>query len=898
MIKKLVLASLLLIVIAVGGVYYAIYKIKSELPNMITLEDYKPLLLSQVYDRAGRKIGEFSRERRVLVPYEKLPKHLINAFVAAEDDQFFQHGGVNYLAILRATIANFRAGKNVQGGSTITQQVAKTLLLTSEKTMLRKIRELFLAHQMEENLDKEDILYLYLNQIYFGNSAFGISVAAETYFRKPVENVSLSEAAMLAGLPKAPSEYSPVVNPTRAKERQVYVLNRMADVGFITREQARQAIAEPVTVFLRENYDEVAPYFTETVRQLLVPRIGEEKLLEEGVSIYTSLDIERQKAAQAAVERGLKQLDKRQGYRGAISNITDPKAVGDFLLKTRNKMMEQANPSRVIQPNGKFADYSPFDVNYDLRKGLPFYLKIGKSYDAIVNRVDDEDGLVYVRLAEIEGLIDAKTMSWARKPNPEKRYDQDTIKKPSAALRVGDVISVKLVDTKVDPALLGHEEPGKKAAKKKMPLLRPGLNDPEKYAQVELDQEPLVEAGLLSFDQGNGEVIAMVGGYDYKRDKFNKALQAARQTGSAFKSIVYAAALDKGFTPSTPILDAPLVYDEGKAPKEESAESAEGGEDEVKRWKPSNHERNYAGDIIFRNALVRSLNIPTVKITEDIGVNWVADFARRLGVFSPLNMDFTLGLGSSSLTLYELTKVFAQIGRLGHRVRPIIVQKIVDREGKEILGQISLDDKFEKQLSELNKQYEERRNKYLEEVKAGKQIDPLKSTDPHFFFADPEQLITPQTAYLITSLLKAVVEDRDGTGGQARALGREVAAKTGTTNGYYDAWFIGFTQQIVSGVWVGFNHEKSLGKAEVGGRAALPIWLEYMKAAHENLPIMTLPVPEGIVFANIDGDTGFLASTSSKHVIRGQAFREGTVPATGRAQKEEENDFYKQDSSE
>lgn len=893
MIKKLLLAFVVLAVVGIGAVYLTIYNIRSNLPKMITLEDYKPILLTQAYDRKGKKIGEISpRERRILVPYDKIPQKVVEAFIAAEDDQFFQHKGVNLVAIMRAALANLRAGRNVQGGSTITQQVAKTMLLSSEKTYLRKIRELFLSYDMEEHLSKEDILYLYLNQIYFGASAHGIGMAAETYYRKPVDQLTLPEIAILAGLPKAPSEYSPIVNPTRAKERQIYVLNRMADVGFITKEEANAAANLHVTVYTRERYDEFAPYFLEAVRLLLVPRIGEDKLLNEGLSVHTSLDLDQQKAAQASAEAGLKALDKRQGYRGSMDNFTDPKAVGEFLLKTRNTMIQEVRPERIIQPDGRFADFGPLDFKFDVRTGLPAYMKAGQTYKGIVNKVDDENGLTYVKIAEVEGIIDFSTMTWARVPDPEKRHDLDTIKKPSVALKQGDVILVKVLGNQFDTTQFLKRLQAK--ATKNTKIAPPDLT---RYIGLELDQEPVVETGLISFDQQTSDVLAMVGGYDFKRNKYNRALQAARQTGSAFKIIVYAAALDKGFTPATPILDAPLVYDETQAPQDDKdlAKAGDDDEEENKIWKPANHARDYAGDVIFRTAIVRSLNIPTVKITEDIGVSWVIDYAQRLGVFNKLNRDFTLGLGSSSVTLYEMTKMVSQLGRLGKRIRPVIIHKVVDQAGNEIHGKVTLDDWYEKQTTEIDQAFEERRQKYLEAKKdPNHKIDPKKTTDSHLLFEDPDQLMSPQTAYLTTSLLKAVVEDREGTGGRAKALNREVAGKTGTSNGYYDAWFVGFTHQVATGVWVGFNQEKSIGKGEVGGRAALPIWLEYMKAAHEDLPATNIPIPDGIVFANIDPDTGLLANTSSRSVIR-QAFLEGTEPSGTRAKKEEETEFFKQD---
>jgi penicillin-binding protein 1A len=431
----------------------------------------------------------------------------------------------------------------------------------------------------------------------------------------------------------------------------------------------------------------------------------------------------------------------------------------------------------------------------------------------------------------------------------------------------------------------------------------------EKYAEVELEQEPLLESGLISFDQQSQQVIAMVGGYDFNRNKFNHAIQAARQTGSSFKSIVYSAALDKGYHASTPIMDAPIVYEEEAKEDNEGQETntkvSKDNKDQkdTKVWKPDNHGKSFGGDIIFRNAIVKSLNIPTVKIIEDIKVPYVADYAKRLGIFSTLNLDFTLALGSSSLTLYEMTKAFSVFGRQGKRIRPLIIQKVLGRTGTKLSDEIGLDVRFEKEISTIDTDFETRRLAYLEDlkknVKTPEEQEKLKKTsiDPNIFFENPDQLIKPTTAYLTTSMLKAVVEDRNGTGQRAKALGREVAGKTGTTNGYIDAWFIGYTQQVATGVWVGFDQEKSIGKGEVGGRAALPIWLEYMKTVHEDLPQVNFSVPPGIVFANIDAETGELASGGSKNIVR-QAYLEGTEPSTKRDKKEEDTDFYKQDLTE
>lgn len=893
MVKKLIIAGLFLVLGAVAGVYIAFRSLKASLPQLITIKDYQPLLVSEVFDRNNKKIGEFYNERRTLVPYEKIPKNLVNAFLAAEDDQFFKHKGINYQAILRATFANIRAGRTVQGGSTITQQVAKTLLLRDrEKTFLRKLKEAMLSQQMEENLRKEDILYLYLNQIFFGERAYGIEMAARTYFKKTVTQLTLPEMAILAGLPQAPSRYSPVKNPLRAKERQTYVLHRMAEVGFITKEEAEAAIQEPVRVHFMEKYQEFAPFFLETVRQQLVAQLGEEQVLDKGLRIYTSLDLDKQLAAQESVVKGLKELDKRQGFRGPLRTTSTPEEIERFLTDSKKKLITDATPVRTIMPDGKFAEISSEQETKSSEgfTNIPYYLKVGLSVEGLVEKVDDQAGLVYVRVADRRGLIDFETMRWARTPNPDKRWDSDLLKKPSDAVKAGDIILVKVAGDVFSSSRLTNPSKNKKNP---APLKLPPFG---KYLDLDLDQEPMVEGSLISFDEKTEDILAMVGGYSFERNEFNRALQAARQTGSSFKTIVYASALDKGYTPGTPIMDAPIVFEEG-----DQANADSEGQEEAKVWKPANHSKSFGGEIIFRNSLVKSLNIPSVKIIEDIGVPWAVDYAKRLGIFSPLNPDFTLVLGSSSVTLYEMTKAFGQFARLGKRLRPKLIHQVLNQEGQKILDEVSLDVRFNKEISELDKQFEERRVSLAEKVKSlnAEELteDKKKRVDHNFFFEDKDQLIRPQTAYIMTTLLRGVVEDKNGTGGRARALGREVAGKTGSTNGYYDAWFIGYTPQIVTGVWVGFDKERSIGKGEVGGRAALPIWVDYMQAAHQGLPQVTFPIPEGIVFVNIDSETGKLASASTKNVLR-QAFMEGTEPTASSNKSEEATDFLKQDLSE
>lgn len=902
--RNVLLAFIGLVIAGIVIVAGLIAKFSNDLPQMIQLSDYKPLLVSEVYDRNGKKLGEFFREKRVLVPYKEIPANVVNAFIAAEDDTFFKHEGVNYFAIARAFFANIRSGKKSQGGSTITQQVARSLLLSSEKTYARKIKEIMLARKMEQSLSKEDILYLYLNQIYLGQGAYGVGAAAQIYFRKDVRALTVPEAAILAGLPQAPSRYSPIKNPSSAKERQRYVLHRMGEVGFITRDEAERYTNEPVRLYVWENFKDLAPFYLETLRQALIAEIGEEMVLDKGIKVYTGLDLTKQVRAQEHVQNGLRALDKRQGFRGPLKNLgDDPKLFAEFLLNTRNSLMDEASPERILKPDGTFDPRGPLNITGKDEKGqtlpnLPPYAPIGKIVQGIVTKIDDDAGLVYTRFAESRALIDLETMDWARKPDTSVKSEDAKIKKASAALKVGDVILVKIADSEFKSERIAKLVADQKNKSKGRAGATLNLPDFKEYARVELEQEPLVEGALLSLDERTGDVISLVGGYDYTRSKFNRALQAIRQTGSSFKALVYLAALDKGYTPATPIIDAPIVFDE---PTEEgqdvggSKPAARGGaknaEEETKVWRPKNDSGKFGGDILFRNALVRSLNIPTVKIIEKIGVEWSATYARRLGIFSPLNMDFTLALGSSGVTLYEMTRAFGVIGRQGQKLSPVLVRKVVDADGKELLTDLTLDQRFKTELGRIETEFEERREKFLKDPEAATKAPPI-------YFSDKNQLIRPQTAYVLTTILQGVIDENGGTGGAARSLGRPVAGKTGTTNGYFDAWFVGYTPDVVTGVWVGFDEEKSIGRGEVGAKAALPIWLDFMKAAHEGLPPRGFPVPDGVVFANIDNQTGRLVSPSSKLVVR-QAFIDGTEPGSEANPETPENDsnFFKEDLS-
>lgn len=916
-VQKLVALVIAAGLIGIAGAAALFVSLSSSLPQIIKVSDYKPLLVSEVYARGGEKIGEYSQQYRKLTPIEKIPQRLIEAFIAIEDRQFYEHEGINYIAIARAMLTNVASGRTKQGASTITQQLAKQLFLSPERTYTRKIREALLAKKLEENLSKDEILYLYLNQIYFGSGAHGVEAAADIYFRKSLDKLTLGEMAIIAGLPQRPTDYSPIANPQLAKRRQRDVLNALVATGKITQEEADKAFAEPVTVYLKKEYKEIAPYVVETLRQMLVAKIGETTLLDEGVKVYTTIDFAQQQAAQENVRDGLRALDKRQGYRGALRRIENPDEQLKFLESIRDDLEDDIAPIRVVTPEGMVKkDHEPisFDKPFHKRdaKGaitgnLPPYAILGKTTEGLVTRVDDELGLVYVRFADVQALLDLSDMEWARKPDPSVNTDhRPNVTKPSVVLKQNDIILLKITGDRF-ASKRDDDLRTKIAALKKT---NPRYSAPEftQFAQVALEQEPNVQGALISFDLKSGETLAMVGGYNFKENEFNRALQAKRQTGSSFKSIVYAAALDKGFSPATPIQDAPIVYD--------TEAGSEGQDTDIKKWKPHNITGKFAGDILFRNALVKSLNIPTVKILEKIGVSWAIDYARRLGIFSPLNQDLSLGLGSSSITLYEMTRAFAQLGRLGKRLRPLILHKVVDREGKELVGELSLDTYFEKELGPIEKEYEDRRLAYLEERKqpaaaptaapspaAGAERtfadDPSKRKTPMLYFDDPDQLISPQTAYVMTSLLAATITDENGTAIRARSLGRPAAGKTGSTNGYFDGWFVGFTPQIAAGVWVGFNEERSLGAGEGGSRTALPIWIDYMKTVYGEQPATSFPVPPGIVFANIDSQTGKLASASSRTVVN-QAFVKGMEPGGELTmppgqQQPDDTDFYKED---
>ncbi len=764
--RKLLLWSFLLgFIVAILGALAGVgvyFYISTDLPRISSLTEYHPPIITTVYSDDGRKIAEFFEERRIIKPLDEMPPALINAFIAAEDSRFYKHKGIDFYSIIRAFFKNLEAGTIVQGGSTITQQVTKSFLLSPERSYTRKLKEAILAYRIDKAFNKEEILYLYLNQIYLGHGAYGVEAAAENYFGKSVKELNLAECAILAGLPQAPSKYSPFKHPERAKQRQIYVLNRMVDEGYISNIQATEAINTAVEIKPRRNwYIEEIPYYTEQVRRYVEEKYGRDVLYTQGLKIYTAANIEMQKIARGEIEKGLYELDKRQGFRGPQKKLA-PEEIETF--------------SQTIQSE---LDDHP--------------LEAGQTVKGVVIKVDDKNKAVTVRIGNSLGQIALEDMKWARKPDLGVAYYETKVKLPSEALHAGDVILVKVKEK---------------------------IKDSDVW-QLALEQEPVAQAALLCLEAETGFVTAMIGGRDFRDSQFNRAFQSRRQPGSAFKPIIYAAALDKEFeetdkiyTPASIIIDSPVVWED---------------EDRDFTWKPRNYKERFFGPTLMRDALSKSRNVVTIKILQDIGVDYAIEYAHKLGITSNLSRDLSIALGSSGVSLLELTKAYSVFANQGYLVEPVFITKIVDREGH-----------------------------VLEEM-VPERIKVIEKT----------------TAYLMTHLLEGVV--KHGTGWRVKALNRPVAGKTGTTNNLFDAWFMGYTPQYITGTWVGFDDEAPLGKSETGSRAASPIWLGFMKRVLEDKPPKIFEVPEGIVFTKIDAKTGLLPIPESKETVF-VSFKEGTEP--------------------
>ena len=754
-----------------------------NLPDFQPLKERNPNAYSVVYSEEDEVVGKFLMNNRIPIPYERIPKGLIQAFVAAEDSDFFHHKGVDYKGVLRAVFKNLTAGRVVQGGSTITQQVTKTFFLTPKRSLLRKLKEAAYSFGLERNLTKQEILSLYLNNIYLGNGAYGVEAASESYFNKRSEQLDLAEMALMAGLVKAPSRYSPLNNLQRAKDRQAYVLTRMLELGYISPEQKERALRAPLRLQSKESaFFSKAPYYTEFIRQQIEKKYGKDVLYGEGLRIYTSLDLSLQKAAERAVERGLRELDRRQGFRGPIETL-DPEDV--------KALSEKKRP--------------------------PIPLSQSEIFEGIVLSKDESKKFYTVWVEDRKGVLPFSEMEWALHVKPTQNYKPQKVKTPADLLEPGDVIHVRVKET----------------SRKQQPLV------------LSLEQEPLVQGALICLDPRTGDVKAMVGGREFTESQFNRAVNSRRQPGSAFKPLIYAAALEKGYTPSTIIMDSPVEYADH-----------DGGT----YWAPENYDKDFLGPITFRNALAHSRNVATVKILEDIGVGFALKFIKTLGIESPIKRDLSIALGTSGVSMLELTSAFAVFPNGGERVHPVFIEKIVTMKGEVLEEGTS--------YAEIEDSEEEE-----EEEKELSGPPPPRN----------ERVVSPQNAYIMTHLLEGVV--LHGTGQRAKVLGRPIGGKTGTSSDYADAWFIGFTPSLLATVWVGFDAEDSLGKNETGSRAALPIWISFMQQALSKREVEVFKVPEGVTLTRVNIETGLPTEEASQDSIL-EAFLEGTTPESNTSLEE------------
>jgi len=694
---------LLCLVVGLGAAAGIFAGFLRDLPSLEGLEEYQPSVATTLYTDQDEPFTSFFEQRRILVPLAAIPSPLKQAVLAVEDAHFYRHRGLSPRAIARALIMNLLQRRKAQGGSTITQQLARALFLTPEKSLARKIKEALLAVEIEKRYPKDRILELYFNQVYFGHGAYGVEAAAQTYFKKSVGGLTLAESAMLAGLPNAPNRFSPLLDPARARRRRAHVLGRMVEEGYLTRAQADAAAATPFDERLFTRSGTIAPYFVEHVRQLLEETYGAYAMYNSGLKVYTTLNLAMQRAADEAIIGGLRTLDKSRGYRP--------------LKRTAGEAGRSA-----IGP------YTP---------------RIGEIFQGTILAV--KPGGLDVQLGRYRGDLPFARMAWAKIANP------------AGAFRQGDPILVQVI----------------------------AVDERKRTLELGLEQDPELEAALLALDPKDGGIKAMVGGYNFERSKFNRALQAKRQPGSAFKPFIYAAAFDRGLTPSTVIDDSPISFHTRVA-------------GELVEWSPKNFDRKFHGPTTLRRALEQSINVVTVKLLQQVGVDRVVKMAHQIGIESELRREVALALGVSEVTLLELVSSYGVFASGGLRAEPFAIRKVTDSQGRILEAHVS----------------------------------------------DPQPVIRPETAAVLVDVMKGVVER--GTGARARVLERPLAGKTGTTDDATDVWFVGFSPHLVAGVWVGYDVKRSLGTAETGGRLALPLWITFMQQAVAGQPPDDFPAPESM----------------------------------------------------
>jgi penicillin-binding protein 1A len=757
-----------IIVSAVLAIFLYV-KIEPQLPAIEVLRDVQLQEPLRIYTRDRRLLAEFGDKRRTPVKIEEVPPALIEAFLAAEDDHFYEHSGVDIPGLMSAAFELVRTGKKRRGASTITMQVARNFFLSTEKTYWRKLTEILLALRIEGSLSKDEILELYLNKIYLGHHAYGIEAAAQVYYGKTITGLTLAQMATIAALPKAPSRINPINSPEATVDRRNYILGRMHQLGYIDEAAWELAVAEPDAAALHQVKAEAsAAYVTEMVRHELVKRYGV-SVYTSGFEVLTTLDVRRQTAANAAVHKDLLEYSRRHGYRGAEAH---------FKLEEHD-------------PDGWPALLKDFHVRGGLQAGL------------VTGLGEQTADILLADQATIS--VAWEGMSWARPYKSVNRLGKSP-KLAADIFTAGDVVRVKQQD---DGSWM-------------------------------LAQLPRVEGALVSLRPADGAILALVGGFDFRLSKFNRATQAKRQPGSSFKPVIYSAALEKGFTPASMINDAPVVFDD---PKLEST------------WRPENYSGEFFGPTRLREALYRSRNLVSIRILRAIGASYAADYAERFGfTASRLPKDLTLALGSATVTPMQMARAYAVLANGGYLVEPYFIQSIYSATGEQIFSAtpVSACPECPETLDTINVPGEA----------------PLKLAP---------QVLTPQNVWLMTSMMRDVIQR--GTGRKARVLGRtDLAGKTGTTNDQKDAWFSGFNHELVTTAWVGFDKLEPLGRGETGGRAALPMWINYMAVALKGVKAQKQEPPEGLVTVRIDPATGLLAGSGQTDAIF-ETFRKENVPS-------------------
>ena len=770
--------ALLVVLIGVAVLGYAWWRYGQDLPDVGRLATYEPPTVTRVHAGDGRLLAEFAKERRVWVPVHAIPVRMQQAFVAAEDQNFWRHFGIDPQGIASAVVDNLRRVANDErprGASTITQQVAKNFLLTNELSLARKIKEAILAIRMERVLSKDRILELYLNEIFLGYRSYGVAAAALNYFDKSLDELSLGEIAFIAGLPKAPSRYDPARNPEIARARRDYVIGRMLDDGYITRDEATAARAEPFVLrAARGGADEAsADYFLEEVRRELVAKLGDAGFYEGGLSVRTTVQPTIQRIADVALRRGLSEYDRRTGWRGPLATLPD---IGP------NRPWQDALAT--VQPQMALLNWNK----------------------AIVLAVDPKAATIGFADGRT-GTIEAADLKWARSVGQDGELGPQP-KRADQVLAAGDVI---LVENIAEPS------------------------QPERWG---LRQRPQIEGAVVVLDPNTGRVLALTGGFDFRKSSFNRATQAWRQPGSAFKPFVYLAGLESGYTPASIVLDAPIVVDQGPGQP---------------KWKPENYSQRFYGPSTLRLGLEKSRNLMTVRLAQAIGMDKVIDVAKRFGIDRGLQRSsLASALGANEVTLLGLTSAYAELVDGGKKLTPIFIERIQDRYGQTMMR---------------------RDHRPCEGCAVADYDGGLPPALPD----DRPPVADPRLAYQMTNMLAGVIER--GTGAAASKLGRPLAGKTGTTNDSKDAWFVGFSPDFVTGVFIGYDQPKSLGDHETGASLALPVWTEVMGTALADTPPTPFRVPPGVQLVRIDAQTGALPGPDTKKVIL-EAFLPGTAPTS------------------